>query len=139
MEETITLDESPDGRIKKGDIILTTAQSAGHSEYVKNKISGTFLLVGKVYQCVEKTYYDGDENVTLCKESYLDLRFPPIKLFDGSHKSSNRCGLTPLGECFKIVAADDPNLNNLDLGTRVNVHEGYRFVYGRWMMKYLFN
>ena len=37
---------------------MSTAQSAGHSQYVKNVISGGYVMIGKVAAYVEKTKLD---------------------------------------------------------------------------------
>ena len=135
VEEVTYQDFSPCG-VRKGDLILTTAMSAGHPEYIKNKLDGRFQLVGKVVEYVEKVYKK--ETIIYKKREYLHVKYAPIKKSDGTYHSSAGCALTKLDECFKILHCDDGDLLALDEGTAVNVRNGFRFVGGRWMMKYAF-
>ena len=136
-EEVIYLDVSPDGLIKKGDLVLLNAQSAGHAEYIKNNISGNYQLVGKVHQYVEKTYFQIGSEEPYMIQTYLDLRYPPVRLPDKTIVNSPS-SLAAINECSKILAAEDPDVSKLDSGTKMNVKNHYRFIYGRWMMRYMF-
>ena len=137
-EEVLTYDISPAKHFRKGDLVMCTAQSAGHPQYIKNVISGGYVMIGKVAAYVEKTKLDDEGNKISDMEAYLDVRFSPIKISDGTHHSSSMCGLIPMDEVMKVASYDDGNLSKVDEGTAVNVMNGFRFCYGRWCMKYTF-
>ena len=96
-------------------------------------------MIGKVRQYVQKTYFaENEEDIPITVQTYLDLRFPPVKLPDGSLSGSSLCVLTPFDQCIKLLAGNDPDISKFDEGMRVNIRDGYRFIYGNWTMRYMF-
>ena len=138
LEETAYHDVSPCGSMMKGDLILTTAQSCGHPRYIKNQVDARFQLVGKIqeFKIVQRFHPSRDEYYD--ERTFIRAQFAPLKISNGTYFSSQGCALTPINECFRILASDENNLTSLDEGTAVNVRNGFIFRGGRWMMKYNF-
>ena len=86
-------------------------------------------MIGKVAAYVEKTKLDKEGNKVLDIEAYLDVRFPSIKIADGTHHSSNMCRLILFDEIMKVASFDDGNLSKLDEGTAVLDYKKYLLWY----------
>ena len=115
-----------DGRVSLGDLVLTTAQSSGHPEYIKSNVAGHFQIVGIVKEFVMEEVRNAADEVTKVRK-FLKIEAPALKTKTRTFGSPVKNLFVPYLEAFKVASYNSWRLEDLDEGTALNVSNSFYF------------